>query len=244
MKRSVIVGSAALLLFTAACGGGSKIPSPDPVTPASTAKGSPAASRKDNGIAKKPAKEILAAARRALAKATSVHLSGSRIEKGDTVRIDMRIGQTGAKGTMTAPVKGTMIPVQLLYVGSKSFMRSKRLWKATGGSTMAELIGDRWVLMPAGKGGPPEVSNLKAMAASIKSAGPVSLGRKTTIDGQPAIGVKTKDSTFYVAMTGTPYLLRVTPLKGDKKKFDSLTDYNAPLTVAAPAKPLDLAKLG
>ncbi|MCW2916761.1 MAG: hypothetical protein JWN52_4829 [Actinomycetia bacterium] len=245
MKKSVIAGTAGLLLFTAACGGGSPNPASGPSTPVSTAKESPAAApHKDNGIAKKPAKAILTAARRALAKATSVHLSGARIEKGDTVRIDMRIARTGAKGTVTGPIKGAMVPAQLLFIGGKSFMRGKSLWKASGGTTMANLIGDRWVLMPKGQGGPTDLANLKAMAASLKSVGPVSKGSKITIGGQPAIGVKTKDSVFYVAMTDTPYLLRISPLKGDKKKFESLTDYNAPLTIAAPAKPLDLAKLG
>jgi hypothetical protein len=71
-------------------------------------------------------------------------------------------------------------------------------------------------------------------------------GPTSVIGGRPAIALRGKDMILYVATTGTPYLLRIDPLKPEptvKEGIDFL-DYNAPLEVAPPADAVeDLAEL-
>jgi hypothetical protein len=64
------------------------------------------------------------------------------------------------------------------------------------------------------------------------------------IDGHPAIPVKTRDSIVYVATTGKPYPLRVTPSVSrlGTGGVDFL-DYDAPVAITAPAGALDFSKM-
>ena len=88
------------------------------------------------------------------------------------------------------------------------------------------------------------LTDIKALVDNITSAtGTLTKGSTATIDGQPAIGI-TDSSTggvLYVATTGPAYPLQLKLGKG-KGQVD-FTDWDQPVTLTAPAHPVDYAKL-
>ena len=76
-RRFALLALAALVL--AGCGGGGS----------------------SNGEAKKTAAQVVADAKAAALGASSVHVKGAGADNGQPLKIDMTIGQTGAKGNLT-----------------------------------------------------------------------------------------------------------------------------------------------
>lgn len=242
------VSTAGVILLTSACGGGSSPSSADtklsPVAPATTASPTPT----DNGVATKSAKEILAAVGTSLQHATTVHVHGNIPMGGKVGRFDLRIGTNTAQGTMSTPVKTSMVPIEIIAVQGKIYIKSRELWKAVGGSAAEQLIGDRWGLLPAtGSASFKSFTTLKGMAGSLlKPKGKISRGGTRTINGQPTIALKDSDGAImYVATTGEPVVVRLVPppSKAKPNEYLDFTEWNAPLTVTAPADAIDFSKL-
>jgi hypothetical protein len=241
------LGTAGVMLLTSACGGGS---SPSgagtktlPVTPATA---SPV--RADNGVAAKSPKQILAAVGKSLKHATSVHVNGNVPMGAKVGRFDLRIGTNKAKGTMTAPVKTSLVKMEITAVHGKTYIKSRQLWKAVGGAAAAELIGDRWGILPAnGSAAYRSFTTLQGITNSLlKPTGTLSRGAKRTVNGQPTIALKDSDgSIMYVATTGEPIVVRLVPPRSKAQPNEHLdfTEWNVPLTVTAPAAAIDFAKL-
>lgn len=236
---------AATALLTAACGpeksGAAGTPVPTASTPTKPA---------GNGIEAKSADEILSAATAAFAKATSVHLKGTVVESGDTIGLDLTLGTAGGRGTMRAPIaKGKSVSISILNTKRGVYFKSLQMWRSVGGAQMADLIGDRWVLVPKNNSefkDFEQMTDLKKFAKDVLDTNEtVVKGKTTVIDGVPAIGLRGSDGTLYVATTGTPYPIKIVPKKparpGEGLAF---LDYDAPLDLTPPADPIDLNKLG
>jgi hypothetical protein len=238
---------AATALLTAACG-------PDKSgaaggTPASTA--TTPTKPAGNGIEAKSADEILSAATAAFARAKSVHLKGTMVDSGETVGLNLSLGAAGARGTVRAPIeKGKSVSISILSTKRNFYLKSQEMWRSVGGAQMADLIGDRWVLIPEKNNADfkdfERMTDLKKFANDVfKTPGTVIKGKTTVIDGVPAIGLRGSDGTLYVATTGTPYPLKIVPSKPVKPGEElAFLDYDAPLDVTPPANALDLDKLG
>lgn len=243
-----VAATAATVLLTAACGPDESGATGTPAaTPTQAAPTKPAG----NGIEAKSADEILSAAKAALAAAKSVHVKGTVVESGETINLDLFLGTEGARGTMGAPIEGKTVSVSILSTKSDFYLKSPQMWRAVGGAPMADLIGDRWVLVPKDDSADfkefEQLTDLKTVANELfdTKGDKVTKGETTVIDGVPAIGLVGSDGTLYVATTGTPYPLKIVPKK-PKKPGEELAflDYDAPLDVAPPANALDLSKLG
>ena len=201
-----------------------------------------------NGIAAKRPARILTAAKAALASVTSVHIRGTVQTSGQRFTLDVILTKAGAKGSMTGPIAGAKrASVDFVSVAGKVYIRSSTLWRKVGGEAVATLLNNRWVLMPSHslRGFP--FANAKTFSRSL-TTGPRdkarSVGKATVIDGQPAIPVRTRDSIVYVATTGKPYPLRVTP---SARRFGTgsvdFLNYDAPVAITAPAGALDFSKM-
>lgn len=207
--------------------------------------GPTAAKTPSNGVASKPAAQILAAAKDAFGSAKSVRLQGTVTQSGSTYTVDIVLGPGRGKGTMTGPIAGhERASVDFVQLGSKVYIRSSTLWRQVGGAAAAELLDNRWVAATAKEmGGAP--FSLESFLRNLGPiTGPASKGAATTINGQPTIPVTSGDSTVYVATTGTPYPLRVVPSSGKAGSGGvNFLDYNAPLHITAPPNAIDLSKL-
>jgi hypothetical protein len=244
------LSTAGVMLLISACGGGggSSSSGADTKTPpvASATTASPV--HADNGVATKSPKAILAAVGKSLKHATTVHVHGNIPMGGKVGRFDLHIGTNKAQGTMSTPVRTSLVPIEIIAVHGKNYVKSRQLWKAVGGPTAAQLIGDRWGILPAnGSASFKSFTTLKGMANSLlKPSGKLSRGAKRTLKGQPTIALKDSDgSIMYVATTGEPVVVRLVPPPSQAKPNEYLdfTEWNAPFTVTTPANAIDFSKL-
>jgi hypothetical protein len=240
------LGTAGFMLLTSACGGGSSSADKPPTLAPATISAAPVAV--DNGVATKPAKAILAAVGKSLKQATSVHVHGKIPMDGKAGKFDIHIGAGKAKGTITAPVKTSLVTMQIITVHGKNYIKSPQMWKAVGGTAAAQLIGNRWGIMPADASADfKSFTTVKGMTDSLLNpSGKISRGAKRTINGQPTIALKDSDgSVMYVATTGKPFVVRIVPPPSVAKSNEYLdfTEWNVPVTVTAPTGAIDFAKL-
>ncbi|HEU5157224.1 MAG TPA: hypothetical protein VFU43_09515 [Streptosporangiaceae bacterium] len=201
-----------------------------------------------NGIADKSANEILAAAQQALKSAQSVHLKGALTDKGETIKLNLWVTRTQAKGSITAPQGGKTYTIDVIKARGRFYMHAPAMFRAVGGAAAAQVIGNRWVLVPKGDKDFKDFETLVHIPSMAKEMltpdGAVAKGKQTVIDGKPVIGLDAGDGTLYVATSGRPYPVKLVPLKpatpGEELAF---LDYDQPVKVKPPARPLDLSKL-
>jgi hypothetical protein len=227
----------------------SNSPSAAQTPPPSTPTPTPTPTPSDNGVAVKTAKQILAAMSTAIKSASSTHMSGKMPHAGGLMKMDMYMGKKQAKGSITGLVKGSAATMNIITTQGKTYFQGREFWRAEGGATAEQLFGDRWVTMPAKEGSQFEsFMSLSSMASGLlKPSGTVTKEKQTTVAGQPVIGLRDSDgSTMYVATTGEPYPVEILPPAGKAKPGEKMTfsEWNAPLTVTAPADSIDFSKYG
>lgn len=201
-----------------------------------------------NGIAGKPPAQIVAATTNALASASSVHVKGTVRESGTRYTIDLVLERASAKGSMTAPILGIKkAQFDFVVAGGKLFIRSSTLWQKAGGTAAAQLLNNRWVVLPKASLRDFPFRSVRAFARIIHSGSPRKsrrAGAVTMINGLPAIPVRSGDSIVYVATTGQPFPLRLIPAThaAGAGVVDFIA-YNAPVKIGPPPNAVDLNQL-
>ncbi|MVO83272.1 hypothetical protein GPA10_00485 [Streptomyces sp. p1417] len=176
--------------------------------------------------------------------AGSYRMVGEFKEEGGKNHIDLAVSESGGcKGSMTSTRKGK---AEILASGKDSYIKAgEDFWKAqTGSSTAGEIAKGRWVKSP---GGSP--CGQKDM---FKNDNLNNLERKddAEVDGKKTAVLTRKKgketTTFYVAMEGKPYFLKVDNEGGDGAGTVTFSDYGKPVDVKAPPadQVVDPAKLG
>ncbi len=225
---------AALAVLLVGCGG----------KKGSTATGTTAAPA--NGLESKTPGEIVAAMQKAVATATSVHIVGAGTSGGSSIALDLKLvrGKGGAGHIAIGGLGFDVIRIgpRLYFKGSKKFLVHY------AGASAAQLLTGRWFVVStnsAGFGSFAPLTDLKALVNQIlTSHGTLKKGASTTVGGEPAIGVvdATNGGTLFVATTGPAYPLQLKPGNGNKGLI-RFTDWDQPIALKAPAKPIDYAKL-
>ncbi|MFD5700323.1 hypothetical protein [Streptomyces lasiicapitis] len=125
---------------------------------------------------------------------------------------------------------------EILTVDKSSYMKAdEKYWKATAGATIAGRVKGRWVKAPS------QGESSCALGDMFESKKLKGLKREkdAEVDGKKAaVLVKKKGdktSTFYVAMEGKPYFVKVTNDGGDEKGTATFSGYGEPVDVKAPA---------
>jgi hypothetical protein len=137
-----VVPLAAAALLLAGCGG----------TSTTTGSGGPAAGQQnagsaENGVASLSADQILARAKTALTKASSVHFVGQVTDAGDEMRLDLRIkGSEGGSGTLYVQNH----KIELLRIGQTIYMRTdEKFWASQiGDSALAKQLSGKFLKGP------------------------------------------------------------------------------------------------
>ena len=228
----------ATALAVAACGSstttGSGAPAGTTPTGAAPAAATTSAAPEDNGVSALSAEQILTKAKTALGAANAVHIKGTGVDDDGTVKIDMRYGPDGAVGSFI--VSGQRLDLrrvgEVVYIkGDASF------WTTFANASVAKLLGGKYVKTSLTDDDLGDLAAATDLSASVddflEPDGTISKGGPTTIAGQPAIGLVSKDKTdgtLYVATTGRPYPLSVEG-GGNSVTF---TGYGEALTVTAP----------
>lgn len=243
LNTGLVVASTAGLALVSACGGGGDKDKSGPSTPPSnppSSAGKPA--MEPNGIGKKAPKLIMAAAGKALATAKSVHLHGNV----EGAKLNLFVGADASKGTITGPINGKKVKIQLLRAGGKTYIKSKPLAVQVAGPAKGKKIAGKWLTGPTVMSKAKNLLNftdIKKLKPIISSAGAVKKGKKAKADGVPVITLVAGDgSRLYVATVGKPYPIKIAP-KNEKSSGQALHfgDYDAPLDVQPPP-PADIFK--
>jgi hypothetical protein len=226
VKRVARSSLCALLavIAVAACGGGSSAPS-------------------DNGVASKSPNDIVTSAVNAIDAAQSAHIQGSVNSGGQpiTLNLDLVSGK-GGSGSMSESGLGFQVRV----IGNEVYVNgSPAFWKHFGGTAAATLFTGKWLKAPAtGQfASLATLTNLhKLMDTLLTTHGTLTKIGTSTVGGQKAVGVrdKARDATLYVATTGKPYPIVVSK-GGSGAGSLTLSKFNEPVTLAAPANAIDLS---
>lgn len=251
----VLMAVSAAALVAAACGDDSTTGTGAPAQASGSAAPSSAASSSAAGgeIAALDAPEILTRAKAAFTKAESVRLAGGGDTGGQKFTIDMRYATAG---NAIGSVSNGGQKIELRRIGQTVYLKAdKAFWSQTAGAAAAELLGGKYLKAPLTD---PKVAQLATftdknafISEVLDPEGSVTKGEVKDVRGTPAIGLidKSKDSggTLYVATTGEPLPLQLSPAAGggDSGQLDFL-DYGKGVEVPVPpaAETIDVTKLG
>ena len=199
-----------------------------------------------NGVESKSPQEILAAAKTAASGASSVHVSGSIVNEGKSIGVDLHlVSGKGAAGTLT--VEGQ--PIQIVEVGNGFYLKaSEAFYAKMGGASAAQLLKGKWLKAPVNSGEFASLGALtsldKLLGSTLKAPGTLTKTSTTTIAGQPAVGLadSTGKGTLYVATTGPAYPVALVKQGSSQGKI-TFDQWNQPVTLSVPANSVDLTQL-
>lgn len=166
--------------------------------------------------------------------AGSFTMKGQMKQKDEVSNIEFAVAESGdCKGTMGSQKSGT---AEFLSVGKVSYVKADdKFWEGKGGGSTAELLKGRWVKSPSGN--EDSVCNPDDMFKSDKLK---DLKREddAEVDGKKAAVLTQKKgketTTFYVAMEGKPYFLKVVNKGSDDPGSVTFGGYGKPVDVKAP----------
>ncbi len=196
---------------------------------------------KSNGEASKTADQIVADAKAAALAASSVHVSGSA---GTALVINLRlVAGKGGEGRMTA----NGLAFDIIRIDDSAYFRGDAsFWRQFGGNAAATLFKGKWLKAPAATGRLASLTPLtdisKLFTAMFASHGTLTVGKETTIGGQPAIGIvdRSEGGTLYIATTGKPYPVAIRKSGSGAINFD---EWDKVVALKAPSNSVDFSQL-
>jgi hypothetical protein len=199
-----------------------------------------------NGVASKSAPQILAASTSAAANASSVHVAGESAQGRLKLAIDLRLSREG--GHSKVSLLGT--PFEVIRIGSTLYLKGGRAFYSQLGLDPAHIPQGTWVKASNDATQSGELASLADLRREtrqlLQTTGSVAKGPTTTIDGQPAIELKTSGRLYtgviYVATSGQPYPLEL-ERHGRETSHITLTDWNQGVTITPPVNTLDISQL-
>lgn len=198
-------------------------------------------------IASKTPAQIVAASQTAADAAGSVHVSGSIVNGGSPITIDLSLlAGKGAVGSFTQSGSG----FELVRSGATIYIRGDAaFYRHLAGPSAARLLGGRWLKAPATSRSFASLASLTDLqgliGATFSGQGRLSKGSVTTLAGNTVVPVtdRSNGGTIYVATTGLPYPLAVTNAKQSSGRI-TFDDWNGPVSVNAPPNAIPLSSLG
>jgi hypothetical protein len=208
-------------------------------------------SSSDNGVAAKPAGQILQATRSAAQNASSVHvLANSKVLSGRPLKLDASL----AKNQGHAQVSFFGFNFQAIRDADTIYIKGNPAFDARLESTLGVKIPPRkWLKGTTSSLG--QIASFtdpsKELPIILAGTGKTTKGTETKIHGQPAIPLKLTrklyTGTLYVATTGQPYPLKLikTPQKAGPSETGqtTFTAWNKPISVTPPANAIDITQL-
>ncbi|KQX58754.1 MULTISPECIES: hypothetical protein [unclassified Streptomyces] len=202
--------------------------------------------------------------------ATSLRMNGTGKTDGQDMTTDFTLDSKGScKGSMSSGAGGEG-KAEILRTGGFTYMKGDdAFWRSSSGEegasadeagAMSALLKGRWMKMPS-EGDDNDLGSLCDLKTMIKEMDEENKGDRTgltrgedaDVDGTAAVTLTKKKgaetTTFYVAKEGKPYVLRVVGAGGKEPGTVTFSEFDKPLTVAAPPADqivdmAELAKLG
>ncbi|WP_172386499.1 hypothetical protein [Streptomyces sp. MNP-20] len=165
--------------------------------------------------------------------AGSFKVSGQGEEDGKKVQIDFAVAKSGdCQGKTGSATTGFG---EILVVDKTSYFKGDaQFWKNTGSSAMGDKLKGRWMKSPNGEDS--KACDKDEMFNSAKLKG-LKREKDAEVDGEKTavLTKKTgkKQLTYYVALDGEPYFLRIEEKGADPTKMN-FGDYGKSVVVKAP----------
>lgn len=197
------------------------------------------------GEASKSGAQIVNDAKAALRSASSFHIAGTVTGNDSTIKLDVKVQ---GKGTASGHMEQGGVGFDFVSKDGKLYFRGKELFAQVASQDVADSIGNRWVVAPSDDShlsdaisSVNDFSDASGFADSLgRSGGPYTTAGTTTVDGQQAVVVKSKDGTMDVAASGPAYPLH---LDGGSKGSLDINDYGQRFGISAPSGALDVSVL-
>jgi hypothetical protein len=201
-----------------------------------------------NGVSSKSPTEILAASKAAADSAGSVHVAGALASNGTpiTLNLDLVSGR-GGRGQISE--EG--LAFELIVVDDTIYIKgTPAFYSHFGGAAAAQLFQGKWLKAPVSGG---ELASLAALTnlgklldQTLASQGTLAKGPTSRLAGQPVIELRdtSRNGSLFVATTNQPYPVQIAKRgPGSETGHVSFTDWNAPVSLAAPSGAIDLSQL-
>lgn len=201
-----------------------------------------------NGEASKPANQVLADAKAAATKASSVHVAGSIVSGGTPIKLDLSMaGGKGAKGSMST----SGLSFNLVRVGDTLYIQgTDAFYKHFAGAAVAQLLHGKWLKASATEGqlkSLAPLTNINALFTGISThhGKLVNEGAKT-YNGRKVVQIRdtSDNSKLYVATTGKSYPVAIVGGKKNQSGTITFGDWNANVSLSPPKNALDISQLG
>ena len=266
MKRKAAAASAAIVLLASGgmlAGCGSSGSDTAAATAAADTSTLPA-----NGIESLAVKEIIAKSQAAANAASSVTVKGTMNEEGKDTSLDLVLGADSGEGTITT--NGTAMNIK--SVGGKNYFQvpgngwATLLGAAGGpgeeaGKEVADLVGDKWLVLPANAASLDKDAGLVGLALSaigmfiendpffkefiFPAERTFTVSGTGDVNGTPVVFLKdTSDGAVMAIQTvGEPYPVQIKAEGAGDSSTMTFSNWNAPVSVTAPTEVIDASKL-
>lgn len=205
-------------------------------------------SSSSDSLSAKTPQEILAASRTAARNATAVHVFSKLSGGGLTNTLELQLTSQGGHARIT--LLGTT--AEVMRIGNTVYVKSsapvyRRLARRAG----VHMAPGTWLKIPehgARLTGLAALTEPTRELARLLRDPTISLakGNTTTINGEKAIELRAKSELYtgaiYIAATGEPYPLQIVK-HGRETGQTTFTGWNHPVTLAAPARAIEVGKL-
>jgi hypothetical protein len=199
----------------------------------------------DNGVADKPAEEILDDATSAAAEAESARINGEFVDDdGLSTTFDLEFDETGAAGTLTVE----NAEFEITSVDGTFYMKGAAdAWDQFAGEGAGQIVADKYVLIPADQAGGFETfTDISSFTDELLTPdGEVSIADETEIDGQKVVGLTSDAGGFlYIATTGDPLPVQLKAPEGEDGAANF--EWNIDVDIEAPPEDeiVDFSTLG
>ncbi len=209
-----------------------------------TAGPNAASAGRSSGTASSPTpNQILATAQKTVDAATSVHIVAAGTSNGQPIAIDLTlVAGRGGEGTITE----NGLTFRIVRIGAKAYFEAgSAFWRKFAGSVGPQLFDGKWIEASATSGKlaslTPFTSLRSFMSGVLGSHGTLEVGTTTTFAGRPVVALTdtTQGGTLYIAATGKPYPLEITPSKGAGGGTIKFESWDRPFSLSPPKNPLN-----
>lgn len=203
-----------------------------------------------NGVASKSPSEILAASSAAAQGASSVRVVDSSGAGPASLSLNLQLAGDGGRTRVSLlglAFEEIRVANTLYVKGDPAFYR--RLGRVERLGAPVRVPRGTWLKAPANSG---KLAQLAAFTKRselpllLRSTGSLAKGAASIINGQRAIELKETaklfTATLYIATTGKPYPIQLVK-RGRESGQVTFSGWNQPVSLAAPAKTIELAKL-
>jgi hypothetical protein len=195
-----------------------------------------------NAVELLTARDLLAKSKDALLEASSFRVKISASVGIITAITDVVYVGDDAKGTQSALGQVT----EFVRIGKYIYVKgSESYWSLIVRLEQLQLVTGKWVKVDATN--PNHAGVVPSFEASLGDVGEVTKVGPTTIDGKPAITLKSGDGTIHISTAGEPYPLRIEAVKSTPEgNVNVVIDFSEFGTVVAtievpPGEILDLS---